>query len=480
MTLTSALIDIGGSSVKVTIRDLTTNEIYSAELSIEAVVEGEHIYVNPEPLYKSVVSAMNECTAKFSEKVRVDRILVSTLRQGFCLINNSKEITPIFLNSDISGILAKEEITDYGSERIYSETGHWFAPQLTLPKLINLFRKHPELNQESTKLLFVHDWLVWRFTREQITEMSLVSAGQMANLKERKTHNQLLQHFGFSEKLIPTPVTFGSEITKLNSNVLEDLSRAWDSAVLCVGGGDSHFLHFGASANMSGTLVVSAGSSTPVSLLSENLGKSTLSKPWKSTSFDPEKYLLEGNLGYPGTFYGWLKNNASGSFSTPNLDMASILRAPRVFGSCRTWSEETWESRPAFSILGDFKNSTSTDLELGLILDYAFALNNQILEFTADKFNIQQIVITGGGGNSLIQQIVRNLTDIPVRLISQGTTVSNVFSLLEDGDYSEIDKGKDAELLDLEIIQLLQKVESDHAMLYSELEGTRRVLQNVR
>ena len=53
MTLTSALIDIGGSSVKVTIRDLTTNEIYSAELSIEAVVEAntsmstQNLYISP-------------------------------------------------------------------------------------------------------------------------------------------------------------------------------------------------------------------------------------------------------------------------------------------------------------------------------------------------------------------------------------------------------------------------------------------------
>ncbi len=47
MKQTSALIDIGGSSVKVTICDSNAGEIYSHEVPIAANVEGKHIYLDP-------------------------------------------------------------------------------------------------------------------------------------------------------------------------------------------------------------------------------------------------------------------------------------------------------------------------------------------------------------------------------------------------------------------------------------------------
>lgn len=480
MTITSALIDIGGSSVKVTIRNNSAGEIFSHENTITPLVDGKHISLDPRQLLHSVIHAMNTVARKLVLNEPINKIYISTLRQGFCLIRENAEITPIYLNSDTSGEFAHSDIVHYGSQRIYEETGHWFAPQLTLPKLINLFRVKPELKSDKTRLLFVHDWLVWKLSNVIQTEMTLVSAGQMADLSKREIHRDLLNHFDIPSTLVPDPAKFGTQIGELNTEVRSQLSLNWSSAELCVGGGDSHFLHMGASGNTPGKVVVSAGSSTPISLLSSTLGKSTLLQPWKSTSFSDSAYFLEGNLGYPGSFYGWLNKNAAKPLKNQEVNMKTLSKAPTVFGSCNMWNEEKWESRPAFSILGDHSGASSEEIALGLTLDYSFALSNQISALTEDNFEINQVLITGGGANPQLQAILKSLLRIPVETVSSLDAISNLFSLLNYQRATPINFEAITTELDKETSEFLVMQSKKHALLYEQVEGTRKVLENAR
>lgn len=478
MKVNSALIDVGGSSVKVTIQDNNSGKMLTHEIAVTPIVEGRHIYLNPDQLFTTVIEAMNKCADQLTSGVKINQIYISTLRQGFCLVSKADELTPIYLNSDTSGELAHGDIAKYGARRIYEETGHWFAPQLTLPKLVNLLRVRPDLQKQNAKLLFVHDWLVWKFTQETLSEMTLVSAGQMAKISERDIHFELLEFFGISADLMPKTQKFGTSVDTLKPAVSAMLSTQWSEAEVFVGGGDSHFLHMGASGNHTGKVVVSAGSSTPISLLSTTLGSSTLLQPWKSTSFEESMYLLEGNLGYPGSFFGWLSRNVLHPISSGAISIENISKAATVFGSCNMWNEEKWESRPAFSVLGDFSQSTSNDLALGLALDYSFALSNQISELINDGFEINQVVLTGGGANSQLQTILRSLLDVPVDLISTEGAMGNIFSQLSDQESGLIEFGTNPDFLDFETSEFLKFEAKRHALLYAEVEGTRKVLED--
>ena len=117
----------------------------------------------------------------------------------------------------------------------------------------------------------------------------------MAKLSEKSIHTELLEYFDIPVNLLPKPQKFGSEVGTIKAHASAELSTRWTDAKVFVGGGDSHFLHMGASGNSSAKVVVSAGSSTPISLLSKTIGTSTLLQPWKSTSFEDSMYFLEGN-----------------------------------------------------------------------------------------------------------------------------------------------------------------------------------------
>ena len=234
----------------------------------------------------------------------------------------------------------------------------------------------------------------------------------------------------------------------------------------------------GASGNSSAKVVVSAGSSTPISLLTTNIGTSTLLQPWKSTSFEDSMYFLEGNLGYPGSFFGWLNKNVANPITTDALNIANITKAPSVFGSCNMWNEEKWETRPAFSIVGDFSKSNSNELALGLILDYSFALANQISALINDGYKVDQIIFTGGGANPQLQTILGGLLDIPIDRVATENAIDHLFTILGGEKRNSVEYENKPESLDLETSEFLRSKAKDHALLYAQVEGIRGVLEN--
>lgn len=160
--------------------------------------------------------------------------------------------------------------------------------------------------------------------------------------------------------------------------------------------------------------------------------------------------------------------------------MNTLSKVPTVFGSCNMWNEEKWDSRPAFSILGDHSQSSIEEIALGLTLDYSFALANQITALIKDNFEINQVVITGGGANPQIQAILKILIGIPVDIISSQSAISNLFSSLSDEGPAPINYEELTSEIDSETSEYLLMQSRKHAVLYEQVEGTRKVLENAQ
>jgi hypothetical protein len=144
------------------------------------------------------------------------------------------------------------------------------------------------------------------------------------------------------------------------------------------------------------------------------------------------------------------------------------------------WNEEKWGSRPPFSILGDFSKSNTNEIALGLMLDYSFALANQISALLDDGFEVDQVILTGGGASSQLQLILGSLLDIPVGKIASDDAISNLFSMLDDDQRDLLGFGNSTLTLDSETSAILKSKAKNHALMYSQLEGAREVLENAR
>ena len=482
MTPAVALIDIGGSAVKVSIyaRHMKSPAVYRLDSSPHS--DGFRVTLNPDVLFQNVVAALKGASNLLSPGVEIGKVFISSIRQGFCLIRNDVEITPIIYNSDTSGEFAFSDVYDYGLDQIYFETGHWFAPQLTLPKIIHLKCRQPALFQDGTKLLFVHDWLAWRLTGEIATELTLVSGGQFADINGKGVNFELLDHFKFDSQLLPEVKYFGAPLGGLLSKMTSSLGAIWGKATVHIGGGDSHFLHVGATGGEAGVIAISAGSSTPISYISDNLENTDGMKPWKSTSFLKNKYFYEGNVGYPGTYFGWISRQkfADGSDGFKDVTAADISMAPHVFGSCRQWDPDSWQNCPPFSILDMKAGHTLAQIKLGLTLDYAFALKNQINSLSVSQsINLPKIVMVGGGANTLLAKVLQSSLGRTVQVVDSKICALRILKYL-DGS-TENENGNNSEVLAFEeTVRLnIQAKELMHIQFYQEIQSAKAAIRNV-
>jgi sugar (pentulose or hexulose) kinase len=469
----TAVVDIGGSGVKVTIFDFEGTISIEENIATPHEIERLSVTSEPQELFKTVIHAMNSAARKLHSNVKICKLYVSSIRQGFCIIGNSKETTPIFYNSDRSGIYAENDIEQYGHQRIYEETGHWFAPQLTLPKLIHLKRNQPELFSKQAKLAFVHDWLIWRLTNLLFTEMTLVSAGQLALISARTVHEQLLDDFKIEAGFIPQRRTVGEEVSGISRSVLRMLEENWAQCSVFIGGGDSHFLHAGASNNQRSVVVISAGSSTPITVLKTLESRSGANQPWVSTSFAIESYLYEGNVGYPGTYFGWLKSHSETNtdMTMDSVSVAQIQNSPFVFGSCRHWNMDSWADCPPFSILNQRASISPQDLMFGLTLDYVFALQQQIEDLSRKTQTTgKRVVMTGGGSNKLLASLLATLIAGDVSFIDSADCVRNSIMTIQGLPSEHEVIGSKAIIYSEDIKSALMERDVMHKEFYEVLE----------
>jgi xylulokinase len=97
----------------------------------------------------------------------------------------------------------------------YPTTGHWPAPELTLPKLLAVRAEEPQRWAATRRVLFLHDWLVARMTGVHATEVSYACAGGMADVAARGWARELLQDSGIGRAMLAPTVEAGTIVGEL-------------------------------------------------------------------------------------------------------------------------------------------------------------------------------------------------------------------------------------------------------------------------
>lgn len=433
MTEFIAILDIGGSGIKISARSLDNESVLSESVKFAPDKVGRNVHGNPEKLWKTITEGLSRISSRLKTGEVFSKLYVSSLRQGFTLIRDNTEIYPLVYNSDSTGIYAESKLSRLGHSELYRKTGHWFAPQLTLPKLVHIQNQDPELMRGDVKLSFFHDWAIWRLTGTLQTEPTLLAAGQLWDLQRNSVNHGLMSELNLPLELIPSVLKTGASVGLIRHEVVEEIGRTWADCVVQIGGGDSHFFHIGAAGLESGKVVVSAGSSTPISLISSSLGTHHDCEPWISPSLVSSDYFIEGNLGYPGSFYDWLTHHSRKTFQDDSEigDPSNwpIRDIPVVLGSSRSWSQKEWRERPAFSVVNMDESMTTSDLIKGLLIDYAFSIKSQLMQLTDNS--LQSVVITGGGASPVLTSLVATIMGRSIIKSSSAESSLSAISHLE-------------------------------------------------
>lgn len=375
-------LDVGGSSVKAWVASLEGAVMAEVAVALPSQRPAPHrVELDPAVWEAACRSALAEAVTR-AGRPGGDYlgVTLSTLRQGFVLLDRAGE--PLgngVLNSDRRG--AAHAAVLAGTHDL---TGHWPAPELTLPKLLAVQADEPERWGATARVLFLHDWLLWRMCGVQVTEVSYACAGAMADVAARTWAVDLLQDTGIGLDRLAPVVEAGT--------VVGELRDGWGlpaTLPVVAGCGDTQLAAMGVGGLGDGVVTVVAGSSTPVQAATAAPVHDPLARPWVSTHAARDRWAVEGNAGYPGTFSGWWAGLVGGE-STSSRGVLAITAAPY-------WAQETWAVKPPASLLGLRPDTTAGDVQVALLEAHAFAVRGNVedLERVLGR-PAAAVVVTGG------------------------------------------------------------------------------------
>jgi len=374
-------LDVGGSSVKAWVAD--------PEGQVHAEVVRDLPSLRPAAHRVELDPAVWEaaCRAALAEAVAAAPagdwlgVTVATLRQGFVLLDSAGAVLGKgVLNSDrrggpYAGVL----------EGTHDLTGHWPAPELTLPKLLAIRQEEPERWAAACRVLFLHDWLVARMTGHHATEVSYACAGAMADVARRRWATDLLQDSGIRAGMLAPLVEAGT--------VVGELLPGWGAPAtlpVVAGCGDTQLAAMGVGGLGDAVVTVVAGSSTPVQAATRAPVRDPLERPWVSTHASHDLWAVEGNAGYPGTFSGWWRGLAGDQAAGTGHGLVAVTATPY-------WAQHTWQAKPPAALLGLRPDTTAADVAAALLQAHAFAIRGNVEDLERVLGRPADALVVAGG-----------------------------------------------------------------------------------
>jgi len=415
----AAGVDLGGSAVKAWVSEIGRGVVAGATRAIVARRPRPGVAeLDPGAWWAATREALREAVA------RADRpggdyagLTASSLRQGYVRTDGLAEVGPAVLNSDRRGAGQLDRLRrQVGTEALYRITGHWPAPELTLPKLLHLASTDPAGWAATRRVLFVHDWVLWRLSGVEASEACYASAGQMADVAHRCWASDLLNDLGLGTERLAPLVEAGTQVGRLQ---VGDLGLPRGLPVVA-GGGDTQLAAMGAGGLAEGVVTVVAGSSTPVQAASGHPPQDPYRHPWVSTHVAPDRWAVETNAGYPGTMLGWW----AATLGTDPAELWCRAEASRpgaggvtAVVAAPVWDERAWTARAPHSVLGLSPTTSGADLARAFVEAHAFAVAANVADLERVLGRpATTLVLTGGGARH--GGLARLLADVMARPVT--------------------------------------------------------------
>jgi rhamnulokinase len=113
-----------------------------------------------------------------------------------------------------------------GPKRIFDETGIQFMSLNTLYQFIADLDELPEVLAVADRFLLIGDYYNYLFSGRGVAEVSLASTTQFYNPRERAWSRDLIDLFGFNEKIFPEIVPSGTLLGPLKEEIVEETKLA--------------------------------------------------------------------------------------------------------------------------------------------------------------------------------------------------------------------------------------------------------------
>ena len=340
-------------------------------------------------------------------------------------------LRPMLLWADTrSDAQEREMIARIGMERGYRITGHRLSASYSAAKLLWVRDHEPEVYRHTYKMLHAKDYIVHKLTGRFVTDYSDASGTNLLDIGRKQWSQEILEALDVPQGLLPE-LHASSDVVGHVTREAAQATGLLEGTPVVIGGGDGSCACVGAGVVRPGSAYNVLGSSSWISLVSEQPLFDPQMRTFNWVHLDEKLYTPCGTMQAAGVSYSWFRDalggeearlaqetgvsaydllGAQAEQSPPGAN--GVLFLPYLLGE----RSPRWDHDARGAFIGMSASTTKGDL-VRAVLEGVGCNLRAILDILRTQRPIGELTMIGGGAQGGVWlRILADIFGVPLAL----------------------------------------------------------------
>lgn len=459
-------IDLGTSAVKLLLMD--------GEGKIQKIVSREYpLYFphpgwseqKPEDWYEQVMDGMKELIAE-ADKSQVAGISFGGQMHGLVILDKEDQvIRPAILWNDgrtyeecdyLNNVIGKEKLSEYTAN--ISFTG------FTAPKILWVKNKEPENFKRIVKIMLPKDYIAYKLTGVNCTDVSDASGMLLMDVKNRCWSKEMCEICGISEEMLPKLYESYECVGTVKPEIARELGIP-ETVKVAAGAGDNAAAAVGTGTVGDGMCNISLGTSGTIFISSEKFGVDKNNALHAFAHADGHYHLMGCMLSAASCNKWWMDEIIGTSDYGAEQKKIGALGENHVYFLPYLMGERSPHNNPNArgTFIGMMMDTTRADMTQAVLEGVAFALRDSFEVAKSLGIKIERTKICGGGAKSpLWKKMIANILNLKVDVIEseEGPALGGaMLAAVACGEYKNVEEAA------AKIVRIVDTVEPEEELV---------------
>lgn len=459
-------IDLGTSAVKLLLMD--------GEGKIQKIVSREYpLYFphpgwseqKPEDWYEQVMDGMKELIAE-ADKSKVAGISFGGQMHGLVILDKEDQvIRPAILWNDgrtyeecdyLNNVIGKEKLSEYTAN--ISFTG------FTAPKILWVKNKEPENFKKIVKIMLPKDYIAYKLTGVNCTDVSDASGMLLMDVKNRRWSKEMCEICGISEEMLPKLYESYECVGTVKPEIARELGIP-ETVRVAAGAGDNAAAAVGTGTVGDGMCNISLGTSGTIFISSEKFGVDKNNALHAFAHADGHYHLMGCMLSAASCNKWWMDEIIGTSDYGAEQKKIGALGENHVYFLPYLMGERSPHNNPNArgTFIGMTMDTTRADMTQAVLEGVAFALRDSFEVAKSLGIKIERTKICGGGAKSpLWKKMIANILNLKVDVIEseEGPALGGaMLAAVACGEYKNVEEAA------AKIVRIVDTVEPEEELV---------------
>ena len=459
-------IDLGTSAVKLLLMD--------GEGKIQKIVSREYpLYFphpgwseqKPEDWYEQVMDGMKELIAE-ADKSKVAGISFGGQMHGLVILDKEDQvIRPAILWNDgrtyeecdyLNNVIGKEKLSEYTAN--ISFTG------FTAPKILWVKNKEPENFKKIVKIMLPKDYIAYKLTGVNCTDVSDASGMLLMDVKNRRWSKEMCEICGISEEMLPKLYESYECVGTVKPEIARELGIP-ETVKVAAGAGDNAAAAVGTGTVGDGMCNISLGTSGTIFISSEKFGVDKNNALHAFAHADGHYHLMGCMLSAASCNKWWMDEIIGTSDYGAEQKKIGALGENHVYFLPYLMGERSPHNNPNArgTFIGMTMDTTRADMTQAVLEGVAFALRDSFEVAKSLGIKIERTKICGGGAKSpLWKKMIANILNLKVDVIEseEGPALGGaMLAAVACGEYKNVEEAA------TKIVRIVDTVEPEEELV---------------